>query len=248
MRLRKPPISECQRAYIKLITISQPFQDKFPINPSFEITQTLPEYLPPTPAQRHAIRIVPYGQPVRVAYEDVREIVPLLHQSYVGTMDLVLHIGMASGRKYYAIERYGNRDGYDKNPDVDGKKLSSDDGVTHFGDCPSRMTTSLDFDDTWRRWQSKVIDKPLVSPILDGVDLRPSEDAGHYLCDYIYFSSLAWFGRRSKSMEGGTSKDRPVLFFHVPAESDEETLEKGRIVATCLIRAMVESWISSGGR
>lgn len=95
-----------------LVTGFGPFQDKFPVNPSFEITKSLPELLTATSSKDLPIRIIPYPEPIRVAYDDVRELVPKLHEAYSGTVDLVMHIGMASGRNFYCAERYAHRDGY----------------------------------------------------------------------------------------------------------------------------------------
>lgn len=95
-----------------LVTGFGPFQDKFPVNPSFEIAKSLPELLPARTSSETAIRIIPYSQPIRVAYDDVRELIPKLHEAHAGSVDLVMHIGMASGRKFYCAERYGHRDGY----------------------------------------------------------------------------------------------------------------------------------------
>lgn len=224
-----------------LVTGFCPFQEKYPVNPSFEITRSLPDHLPATPSQPTAVRIIPYGTPVRVAYDDVRELVPKMHDAYAGTVDLVLHIGMASGRTFYSMERYGHRDDYSKNKDLDGKMPLPDEGKTTFSDCPSRMTTSLSYDDILVNWQRGLSETPGDNPGHDA-DARASEDAGHYLCDYIYFNSLAYFGRKHGSMEGGRNSDRPVLFLHVPAESDEGAIDRGREVTIALIRAMADSF------
>lgn len=176
-----------------------------------------------------------------MVYDDVRELVPKLHDSYAGTVDLVMHIGMASGRKFYCAERYGHRDGYVKNKDLDGKMPDVDEGKTTFGDCPTTMTTSLDFESLLLDWQSNILSIPEGQPGANA-DVRPSEDAGRYLCDYIYFNSLAYFGRRSGEMEDRKASSRPVLFFHVPPESDEEVLQKGRAVCLALIRAMADNY------
>lgn len=66
----------------------------------------------------------------------------------------------------------------------------------------------------------------------DEADLRISEDAGHYLCDFIYFSSLAHLYKRNEQ--------RRVVFLHVPCEANKETVAKGTELAVNLIRAMVE--------
>ena len=237
---------ESKKKLTVLVTGFGPFQDRYPINPSYEIAISLPPKLLRTTRDGREIQIIAPRKAVRVAYEEVRELVPILHESFLGTVDLVLHIGMASGRGYYTGERYGHRDGYSKSKDLDGKTLPVDDGLTRFGDCPEVMTTSLDFDSIMKKWNANVMTLPASSPAF-AADCRASEDAGHYLCDYIYFNSLAWYGRYNKKLEGGESSDRPVLFLHVPAESDPLSLEKGRQVTIALIEAMADKCSEKNG-
>lgn len=66
-------------------------------------------------------------------------------------------------------------------------------------------------------------------------DLRPSDDPGRYLCDFIYYTSMVEYWRRDH--EGR----RPVMFLHVPAGNTEEDLERGRKVVMGLIEALVWS-------
>jgi pyrrolidone-carboxylate peptidase len=233
-----------QRAVRVLVTGFGPFQERYPINPSFEITRSLPETLQTLTCDGREVQIIGYGAPIRVCYEEVRELVPLLHENYLGSVDLILHIGMASGRQHYTAELYAHRDGYTKNKDLDGKTLPPDDGAKQFPDCPIMMTTSLDFSDVLSKWRTKIKDLPKSSAAY-GADCRPSEDAGRYLCDFIYYNSLAWFGRRNSRLDGGKVTDRPVLFLHVPAESDPKMLQKGTQVALALIEAMVDNWCSA---
>lgn len=67
------------------------------------------------------------------------------------------------------------------------------------------------------------------------MDVRPSSDAGRYLCDFIYYTSLVEYWRKdSKAMA-------PVMFLHVPGNSGDYDIEMGRKVALGLIGAMVAS-------
>ena len=65
------------------------------------------------------------------------------------------------------------------------------------------------------------------------MDLRISEDPGRYLCDFIYFSSLAHLVK--------ARKDRKVVFLHVPADSSDRAITTGRELTVQLIRSLVES-------
>lgn len=68
-----------------------------------------------------------------------------------------------------------------------------------------------------------------------GLDLRISQDPGHYLCDFMYYTSM------SLAMQAG--QDRNVLFFHVPGAAEDADVERGRKIALALIKAMVTCWI-----
>lgn len=68
------------------------------------------------------------------------------------------------------------------------------------------------------------------------MDLRISDDAGHYLCDFIYYSSLAHLWKQGR--------DRKVTFFHVPADASKGAVSTGRDLCINLIRSMVESEVA----
>ncbi|KAM0718281.1 hypothetical protein Q7P37_006613 [Cladosporium fusiforme] len=224
-----------------LVTGFAPFQERFPVNPSYEITKLLPAILPLAPGHSTTVNIISYPEPIRVSYKDVRALVPALLTSYVDSIDLVLHIGMASGRAHYSLERLGHRDGYSRSPDVDGERLSPDAGTRDFGDCKHLLTTTLDYDEVFAGWEGNLRggETPGSDPL---VKVEESNDPGHYLCDYIYFNSLAWFARRNQQVTDGRVEDRPVLFLHVPADSDPEALRKGVVATTALLRSMADSW------
>jgi hypothetical protein len=85
----------------------------------------------------------------------------------------MIHIGMATGRKYYSVERRGHRDEYLMR-DVDGellkdaerRKLEGPDWI--WDGLSKEILSSVDVDDVWRRWRRA----------LPGLDVRVSEDAG----------------------------------------------------------------------
>lgn len=76
------------------------------------------------------------------------------------------------------------------------------------------------------RWKS------LAPP---NTDIRVSHDAGHYLCDFIYYTSL--------SLAYQQNRDRSVLFLHVPGASEDADIERGRAIAVALIKTVVTCWI-----
>lgn len=65
------------------------------------------------------------------------------------------------------------------------------------------------------------------------MDLRISEDPGRYLCDFIYYSSLAHLYKRKRPCK--------VVFLHVPSDASGTYITQGRELAVNLIKALVES-------
>ena len=72
----------------------------------------------------------------------------------------------------------------------------------------------------------------LTTPQADA-DLHISDDPGRYLCDFIYYSSMAHLRAQQRP--------RKVVFLHVPATATEESIARGRDLAVNLIRAIVDS-------
>lgn len=228
-----------------LVTGFGPFKENFPLNPSWAIASTLPDYLPALRAKSAGtakapelppVRILVHPEPIRVNYQTVRALVPSLWDLERKTsrprIDLAIHIGMAGPRPMYQLERRGHRDGYAMR-DVDGEFLRDQERHAAEGrswiwhGMPKELETDLELDDVLERWRKH-------SP--DGLDLRISEDAGRYLCDFIYYSSL------SHLLKAG--EQRKVVFLHVPADSSESAIATGRELAIQLIRSLVESEIN----
>lgn len=65
------------------------------------------------------------------------------------------------------------------------------------------------------------------------MDLRISEDAGRYLCDFIYYSSLSTLLKEQRP--------RKVVFLHVPCDASDKNVAQGRELAVNLIRSIAES-------
>ncbi|KAL8744494.1 MAG: hypothetical protein Q9190_003273 [Brigantiaea leucoxantha] len=223
------------------------------INPSHLIASSLPSSFRTKSLSKVNIIV---ASPIPVIYESVRELVPKLLFPNESTddrsvasvkngsesrtsfsslntarlerrprYDMVLHIGMAPGRKYFTLETCAHRDGY-KAMDEDGDTLTDD---TLFRDefkAPEILTTGFNTDDLWKRWKSELPDE----------DVRPSRDAGRFLCEFIYFTSLVEFWRQNREI------GRPVMFLHVPGRIEDVDITTGRKVAMGLIGAMVASW------
>ncbi|KAI9838570.1 MAG: hypothetical protein M1819_004882 [Sarea resinae] len=203
------------------------------VNPSFLIVSSLPPTIPLSPPTSDTIiRLHVHPTPVQVAYSSVSKLVPELSAEYPD-VDIVLHLGVAELRKYFAIERGARRDGYVK-LDVDGKTPSAADTSSWVRErYPEFLRPDVDIDDVWRRWLS-------VTP---DADLRPSPDAGDYLCGFLLYSSLAhaWAQGAREDNTGGKR-----FFLHVPGGTEKEDIEKGRTVTMNLIRALAASLALEG--
>ncbi|GJC83953.1 pyrrolidone-carboxylate peptidase [Colletotrichum liriopes] len=236
---------DSQDEFTVLVTGFGPFKAQYPVNPSWEIARSLPSYLPPLRAKNPKehpssstpssagrplppVRILVHPEAIRVNYQTVRALVPQLWDPATHPrIDAAVHIGMAGPRLFYSVERRGHRDGYSF-PDVDGNRLEDDDrrreeGTSGYGTAcrPRSRRGSI-----WRRCWSG-------GGGIEGSDLRISEDAGHYLCDFIYFSSLAHLWK--------AQKHRRVTFLHVPSDASEESVARGTDLAIQLIRSIAES-------
>ncbi|KAL8643619.1 MAG: hypothetical protein Q9226_008236, partial [Calogaya cf. arnoldii] len=223
------------------------------INPSHLIANTLPSSF--TAENLPNIKIIK-ASPIPVHYRTVRDVVPrflfpqpqdktTVTRSYppriptslfqdlldAGPMmedrprfDFVLHIGMAAPREYFTMETCAHRDRY-LGKDEAGETMEGDTLWRDVYKAPEILRPGFDAEDVWRRWQSE----------LTGVDVRPSSDAGRYLCDFIYYSSLVEYWRKDPEAMA------PVMFLHVPGKIEDYDIEMGRKVALGLIGAMVAS-------
>ncbi|RKF78402.1 Pyroglutamyl-peptidase 1 [Golovinomyces cichoracearum] len=228
----------------KLMRLSpQPFYENSLFNSSWEIARRLPSYLPATAGTMTSstdnaacrstysfppIRIHIHPDPIKVSYKSVRELVPTLWGSR--KIDIVIHIGMAVKAKFYSIERLAHRDGYlmlDVDsvacPDLVERMTKGKDWIWY--GLPEELLSDINIDRVFSIWQTL---KPAA-------DVRVSNDPGRFLCDFIYFSSLAELAKRCKP--------KKVIFLHVPEDTNETSINTGVKITVQLIKAIVQSEI-----
>ena len=175
------------------------------INPSWEIVSRLPSQIenssPP-------VRIVTPDEPLKVAYHDVASVVPKLLEQY--KPHVVILVGLAADRNYFAVEKGADRDGYHQIPDEERKVFTKADAKKKpRGKSPNRLDSSIDLDDVLTRWKR----------LKKSADLRVSDDVGNYVCGYTYYLSLEKFWKSADS--------RPVVFCHVPPLPSKKDVEEG---------------------
>ena len=168
------------------------------------------------------IHVITQPEPLRAAYHYLFEVVPRLLEQH--KPDIVLYIGLAVERTYFAIEKGAERDGYHEFPDVDRKVFNKAETKSAWGKSPPRLNSSLDLEDVLGKWRAQVGKGP---------DLRTSDDVGSYVCGFAYYTSLEYLWKR----ENGS----PAVFMHIPPLPDRGDVDRGMKVTLGLIRALAET-------
>lgn len=144
------------------------------INPSFEIVRLLSEKIHSLLSAR--IEIIPHPVPLRASYRSLIQTAPDLLRQY-DSPDIVLHIGLAVDRDYFAVERGAARDGYHQYPDVDRQTLRRGEGSATWGrKSAERLETTLHLDRVVQSWK-----RNLSLPFGDGDGGTVGGDPGRHL-------------------------------------------------------------------
>ncbi|GAA5999472.1 uncharacterized protein JCM10292_004162 [Rhodotorula paludigena] len=148
---------------------------------------------------------------IPVKYASALSLVPALHAR--PQYDLVIHCGVSGGNRIH-LERRARKFGYEQ-LDVDGQ-LAPAASDTRRGfpqpeweSCPEELVTNIDTARLCRVAQRRGIEH-----------VAPSDDAGLYLCEFTYYTSLA--SARTQEPQSPT----PVLFVHVPPADQPYSIEQ----------------------
>lgn len=136
------------------------------------------------------IHLLTHPHALRVSYPTVTSTLPLLIQTQ--NPDYILHLGMAAGRRHYALETLAHRDGYTiKDVDrVDGLDVGSRRWQAE--SCPAILEVGWDGADVLGRWRRELKNDSIIpGSVKQGPDVRLSSDAGRFLCDFIFYESLS---------------------------------------------------------
>ncbi|KAJ5139156.1 uncharacterized protein N7515_004004 [Penicillium bovifimosum] len=244
---KDPPQPSASRKEISvLVTGFGPFKTNL-VNASYSIASSLPSSFPfPSPkdhdAEPRRVSLHVHPTPITVSYATVRETVPLILEEFAASNggrrpDLIVHIGIAAPREYYSVEILAHRDDYHITDVegcsgyVDGEKRWKELGLPPIltpgraSEDPSSASLYRPDDQFLEKWRS----------FAPNSDLRISKDAGHYLCDFIFYTSM--------SLAQLQGQDRNVLFLHVPGASEDANIKEGREVTLALIKTMVACWV-----
>ncbi|OJJ45419.1 hypothetical protein ASPZODRAFT_590114 [Penicilliopsis zonata CBS 506.65] len=215
-----------------------------------------------TASSPRRISIHVHPSPIPVAYSTVRTTVPAIIENFKEAHggrrpDLIIHMGIASTRAYYSVETQAHRDSYliaDINGQSgydDGERLWREQGRPfRLKPGPAAAFSSLSLSSSQRpvavpeatgqpgahaympdahfleQWKS-------FSPL--EADIRISEDAGRFLCEFIFYTSL--------SQAWADGEDRNIIFFHVPRSCQDQDIKLGREITIGLIKTLVTCWI-----
>ncbi|GAB7344550.1 hypothetical protein MBLNU457_2375t1 [Dothideomycetes sp. NU457] len=210
-------------------------------NQSFIVATLLPSYLPATSAYKTPVNIIFHPYPIRVSYDEVSTLASSLYDAYQDKVDMVLHLGLTTSEQHYSLEESADRDGYDAYNDVDQKKFSTEDGHNRWPEGSDTLKTTLDVEAIYNNWRSNLLRTPEALSALDGIVVRRSSGKGTFICDFLYYATMAEYTKR-RMLAASAMEARPVMFLHVPGRSSLNNIKQGRVVVMMLIRSMAESW------
>ncbi|KAJ2490863.1 Pyroglutamyl-peptidase 1 [Coemansia sp. RSA 2050] len=157
-----------------------------------------------------------------VSYNPVSELVPCLHQGE--KYSLVIHCGAGQSGKV-GIEQLAHRTGYTKQGNGGEGDVPAGNCVPNYS-TPDELRTSVSVDGLRAALAAK-----------GWAHVETSQDAGRYLCEFTYYTSLA------EAQTTYPSRQLPpplTLFVHVPPKEcdpydDAELAEIVRDIVRCLL-------------
>ena len=120
------------------------------VNPSYEIARQLPNTI--TTRNTTAQVIVP-GTAIPAKYHEILDLTTKLIEEH--KPDIVLHMGLAHGRGYFAVEKGAERDGYHEVPDEGRRVLTRAENKKVFAKEGARLDSTLDLGAVVVGWQDE---------------------------------------------------------------------------------------------
>lgn len=179
------------------------------------LPNTVPNTYPP-------IQLYAHPEPIKAAYHAIAKTVPAVVEEH--NPDVIIHVGLAVDRAYFAIEAGADRDGYHDIPDEERRVFTRLEIKEMWGKSPARLNSTMNMDEVVRSWK-RIVGKD--------VDVRQSDDVGNYVCGFLYYLSLEQMWKSGKMAR--------VVFLHVPPLKTERELQRGSEIVLGLVKAIVES-------
>ncbi|KAK7942662.1 peptidase C15- pyroglutamyl peptidase I-like protein [Apiospora aurea] len=193
------------------------------------------------------------------------EVVPKLIADH--DPDIMVHMGLAVERDYFAVESSALKEGYHEIPDIARRVFTRAENKAQFGKSAASLSTDLPLDEVVDSWKDSVAQARLRLPTSFStfpasgagkargsgkngtkgnkekeeqreVDVRLSDDVGTYVCGFMYYLSLLEMGKKGKR--------RNTVFFHVPRLGTEDVVDIGVKVTESLMQALVDAITNKG--
>lgn len=151
--------------------------------------------------------------------------------------DIVIHVGLAFDRDYFAIEKGADRDGYHQFPDEARKVVTRAETKARWGKSPERLNSTFDIEDVLSKWRGNTMSGGSKGKAKSNeFEITTSDDVGCYVCGFVYYASLEYYWKRD-----GPQGKRRVLFLHVPKLQGKDEVQKGVDIVIALVKAVAES-------
>lgn len=120
------------------------------VNPSYEIARRLPKTLT---ASTTTAQLIVAGTAIPAKYHEILALTAQLIDEH--KPDIVLHMGLAHGRTYFAVERGAHREGYHEVPDEGRRVFTRAENKKTFAKEAARIDSTLDLEAAVAGWQEE---------------------------------------------------------------------------------------------
>ena len=201
-----------------------------PNNPAEAVVRALPGHLaiaaPSLAAALDAATILPVGAAAAEAAVEALT-ASASRAAAVGAVHVSLHVGVATSATTARLEAVAFNEASFHAPDCDGRKLS---------DC-----VVCDSYPPGARLMSTLPARAVAAAVAArGHPVQVSGDAGRFVCNYLYFRSLAAAAADAEQAGGGDGPRRHALFLHIPPTAVLPHAE-----AMALITAVLEEVVAA---
>lgn len=185
--------------------------------------------------------------------------------------DISLHIGLAEGRTYFAVEQTSAKYIYSWAWDNDGLGFSDEECDEHWSDQPERLSTDLDLPAVVALWQNRTANIVWPSPApesdeflaksvqpsspvevalredvmkVEAADMHGLEGDDVRWSDDVgtYLCAFIYYTSMVEMSRSSAGKRRDTAFMHVPNLQTQEEIDMGVEITIELVQSLVESW------
>ncbi|KAF2439883.1 peptidase C15, pyroglutamyl peptidase I-like protein [Karstenula rhodostoma CBS 690.94] len=231
-------------------------------NPSWGIASRLPTTLP------NNISILVHPSAVPVAYHPVIDLVPGLIADI--QPDISLHIGVAEGRTYFAVEQTSRKNVYGNMRDVEGKPWTNAEGEEYWAGEEEKLGTEIDLSKVVEEWQGRTegiawpggggvgrvgkvqgerVEVTLGGDVMDAavgeVSSSDVDDDGDVRwSDNVgtYLCAFIYYTSMVEMSRETQGGRRDTAFMHVPMLTEDAEFQMGVDITVELVQSLVDTW------